>query len=176
MSGPERDEFHPVRPDGPAMTGAEVVRSLGPTAAVLLAMGLVAYRVGGQVRVFSGPVMVGRQNVDAAGLPVGPWESIVHTIDDGFCQPPRPIVGMVPQGVDRDPRFAHLRNPVTVDHSPWACERCGAACWIGPTQKALVTGPAGAEAICFGCAAKDGRDIAVTLNPDIEDRPRRGRL
>lgn len=171
----ERDEFHPERPGGPALPLEAVVRALGPTAGVWYAMGLAAYRVGDEVRLFSGDTMTGRQRVDEAGRAVGPWEAIVHTFDDGFCRPPRPVVGMVPQGIDRDPRFADLRNPVTVDHSPWTCERCGAACWIGPRQKDMVTGPARAEAICFGCAASDGRDIGVVVNPDIDGRPRRGR-
>lgn len=92
----------------------------------------------------------------------------------------RAVIAICPQSLAKDARtFEGVLNPVTVDHSPWACDRCGADCWIGPKQK-LLAALGQAEAVCYLCifadpelkAAVTGQSM-VSLNPTIDERPRR---
>lgn len=85
------------------------------------------------------------------------------------------IIAIVPHTLVRDPRFAHLRSPVTIEHTLIKCPHCGRDCWTGPRQ--LETAKAGGgQLACYFCIMESGlfdRDSIVGVNPDIEDVPRR---
>lgn len=79
------DEYHPPKPDGPPLDATEAAQligdwSLGP---LMGQLGFTAYRTDTHIQVWHGDAMVGRRALDADGHPVGLYESIVHTYDDG---------------------------------------------------------------------------------------------
>ncbi len=90
----------------------------------------------------------------------------------------RPIIAIINQDLARHPDLAHLKSPVTVLHTPYECPRCKEDCWIGPKQLAFADTGNG-EVLCYKCLFADpevramGTLPTVTLNPGIEDAPRR---
>lgn len=94
------------------------------------------------------------------------------------------FVTIINQDLARDPKINAIlkaegqMNPVSTEHTPWRCERCSADCWIGPKQRLTVT-LTGMEAVCYRCILKDpdfqgaGEIAMVSVNPDIDDVPRR---
>lgn len=91
-----------------------------------------------------------------------------------MIQPPSYIL-LIPQAMATDPRFTHLRSPVTIEHSPVKCPKCGSDCWIGPKQKFMAS-LTGMQTRCYTCILEDERYIGfdiVSLNPGIENVPRR---
>lgn len=94
------------------------------------------------------------------------------------------IIILINQDLASDPeineilRAKGMLHPISIEHSPWCCQRCSADCWIGPKQKLLAT-LTGLETVCYRCTFKDPEFAApdevpvVSLNPDIVDVPRR---
>jgi hypothetical protein len=65
----------------------------------------------------------------------------------------RLVVAMIGVGDAHLPELQHLKNPVTIEHTIWKCERCGTDAWIGPKQRLAVT-LQGHEAVCYRCGKR----------------------
>lgn len=91
----------------------------------------------------------------------------------------RQIIMLINQDAHRDPRFANVEWTPSIHHQPIDCPSCGRACWIGPSQAALLTGR-GAEALCLICMLERAQDdpaladaIMHERNPANDREPRR---
>ncbi len=92
------------------------------------------------------------------------------------------IILVYPPALFRNPQVVELmreqgmQSPISIEHSLTACERCDEQCWIGPQQLAVARRGLG-EVVCFYCLMKDpdaaGSMGMISLNPDIDDVPRR---
>lgn len=94
----------------------------------------------------------------------------------------RPIIPIYPPAMFKDPKIIEatrgIRSPVTIEHSLTPCDRCGESGWIGPKQRQMAEAGVG-DVLCIYCMVKDPEFQAagvvpmVSLNPDIEQVPRR---
>ncbi len=86
------------------------------------------------------------------------------------------IIAIINADLARHPDFKNVKNPVTIEHTPYKCPKCSDDCWIGPQQLSMAT-LGGGEVLCYKCLFKSGmlrgNVPVVALNPDLEDAPRR---
>lgn len=85
------------------------------------------------------------------------------------------IIALLPVDTSGLPKADLVLPTPSIDHVEATCDTCGRACWIGPKQLALRLA-GGVQALCYFCLVRGGltaADPVISLNPDIDKRPRR---